>query len=119
MRVLGSSCFSSLDITFFPCAISLKYLLGPPNTANQDSIPWDCINIILKNTLRELDHLLMHLEEANKIPKEVSEFIICDATKYNAYGNETQTMTKVEATADLKLLKSAMRTVEITWLIYA
>ena len=36
------------------------------------------------------------------MPKELSEFIGRDATKYNAYGNETKTMTELEATADIK-----------------
>ena len=49
-----------------------------------------------------LDQLLLNLEGTNKIPKELSEFIRCDDTKSNAYSNQNQTMTKVEATADPK-----------------
>ena len=95
MWVLGLSCFSILATTFSPCNIGIKYPLGPPNMYDQDSITRDHINILLNNTLGALDQLLLHLEGTEKIPKELSEFIGRDATKYNAYGNETQTMTKV------------------------
>ena len=100
--MLGLSCFAILDTTFSPCAISLKSPLGPPNMAEQYSITWYYINIILNNTLRALDQMLLHLEGNENIPKELSEFISRDTKKSNAYGNEIQTITKVEATADLK-----------------
>ena len=70
--------------------------------ADQDSITWYYINIILNNNIGSLYQLLLHLEGTDNIPKELSEFIGRDATKYNAYGNKTQTMTKLEATANLK-----------------
>ena len=85
MWVLGLSCFGILDTIFPPCAIGL----------DQYSITWDNINIILNNTLGELDQLLLHLEGTDKVPKELSEFIRRDDTKSNAYGNETNTMTEV------------------------
>ena len=99
---VGIFMFSILSTTFSPYVVRLKSPLGPPNMANQDSIKWYYINIILNNTLGALDQLLINLEGTGNIPKELSEFIGRDATKPNAYGNETQTMTKVEATADLK-----------------
>ena len=102
MWVLGLSCFTILSTTCSPCAIGLKYTLVPPNMSNQDSITWDYIDIILNNTLRALYHLLLHLDGTNMIPKELSEFIGRNATKSNAYGNETQTITKVEETSHLK-----------------
>ena len=55
MWVLGLSCFSILATIFYPCTIGPKYTLVPPNMANQDSITWDYIDIILNNTIRELD----------------------------------------------------------------
>ena len=91
MWVLGFSCFAILATTFSTCSIGLKYPLGPPNMAGQDSITWDYINIILNNTLGVLDHLILHLEGTDKIPKELFEFIGSDATKSNVYGNETST----------------------------
>ena len=72
--------------------------------ANQDSIRWYYIDIILNNTYGMLDQLLLNLEGTNKIPKELSEFIRCDAKKSNPYSNQPQTMTKLEATADPKQL---------------
>ena len=62
----------------------------------------DYINIIINNTLWLLHQLLLHLEGTENIPKKLSEFIGLGSTKSNAYGNETQTMTKVEEKADLK-----------------
>ena len=100
--VLGLSCFSILDTTFFPRSIGLKSPLGPPNMADQYSITWYHINIILNNTLGALDQLLLHLDGTDNIPKELYELIGRNATKSNAYRNKTQTMTKVEARADLK-----------------
>ena len=55
MWVLVLSCFAISATAFSPCATGLKYPLGPPNMADQDSITWDYINIILNNTLRALD----------------------------------------------------------------
>ena len=96
------SCFAILSTTFYPCAISLKSTLGPPNMADQYCISWYGIDIIINNTLGALDQLLLHYEETKKIPKELSELIGHDAKKSNTYGNEPHTMTKVEATLDLK-----------------
>ena len=87
MWVLGLSYFSMLATTFSPCSVVLRYSLVPANMADQDSITWDYINIILNNNLGALDKLLLCLEGTNKIPKEISEFIGSDATKSNAYGN--------------------------------
>ena len=72
--------------------------------ADQDSITWDYINIILNNTPRAIDRLLLHLEGTGNIPEELSEFFGRDAIKSNAYRNQSQTMTKLEAIADLKQL---------------
>ena len=58
-------------------------------------ITWGCVDIILNNTHRELDQLLLHLEGTDNIPKELYELIGSDDTKSNAYVNEPQTMTKV------------------------
>ena len=55
MWVLRLSCFYILATIFSPCTTSLKYTLVPPNMANQDSITWDYIDIILNSTIRELD----------------------------------------------------------------
>ena len=100
MWVLRLSCFTILATIFSPCATSLKFPLDPPNMADQDSIIWYYINIILNNTIWALDLLLLHLEGTDEITKELSEFIWIDDKKFDAYGNETQTTTKVEATAD-------------------
>ena len=102
MWVFGLLYFAILATTFSTCAIGLKSPLGPPNFSDQDSITWDYINIILNNTLGALDQLLLHLEGTNKITKYLSEFFGRYDTKSNASGNATQTMTKVEATSDLK-----------------
>ena len=87
MWVLVLSYFAMLDTKFSPCSVVLKYPLVPANMADQDSITWDYINIIPNNTLGVLDHLLLHLEGTDKIPKEISEFIGRNATKSNANGN--------------------------------
>ena len=98
----GIVMFAILATTFSPCNIGIKYPIGALNMDNQDSITWNYINIILNNTLRALDHLLLYLEGIRNIPKELSEFIRRNATKSKAYGNETQTMTKLETTEDPK-----------------
>ena len=94
--------FAILATTFSPCNIGIKSPIGALNMDNQDSITWNYINIILNNTLRALDHLLLYLEGIRNIPKELSEFIGRNATKSKAYGNETQTMKKLETTEDPK-----------------
>ena len=46
--------------------------------------------------------MILQLEGNDDIPKDLSEFIGRNNTKSNAQGNEPHTMTKVEATADIK-----------------
>ena len=81
---VGIVMFIHISHHISPCAIGLKSPLGTLNMADQYSITWDYINIILNITIGELDQLVLNLEGANKIPKEVSEFIGCDDTKLNA-----------------------------------
>ena len=84
---VGIGIFWHTSHHIFPCAIGLKYPLGPPNMTNQYSITWAYINIILNNTLGALDRLLLLLDGTDNIPKELSEFIARYAKKSNSYGN--------------------------------
>ena len=75
MWVLVLSCFAISATAFSPCATGLKYPLGPPNMADQDSITWDYINIIINNTPGAIYQLLLHNKGNGKSQKELYEFI--------------------------------------------
>ena len=77
MRV-GIAMFLHISHQIVSCTIGLKSPIVPPNMANQDSITWDYINIILNNNIGALDQHILHLEVTNKILNKIYEFIGSD-----------------------------------------
>ena len=104
MWVLGLSYFSILATTFSPCFISLKPTLGPPNMDDQYSSIWDYINSILNNIIRCQTSCFFSFRGMPIFQRNYLNSSSMMIQNPNAYGNETQTTTKVEASADLKQL---------------